>query len=328
MDDVFAIQSEIASSITDQLKVKLTGADKQKHDKDIDAYTMYMKATQLFYSSGEASLRQAMELLENAIANDPKFVRAIAGLSTAWFLMASYHYEDWEESLKKAELFARKAIELGPDCDEAHAALAQVFNSYDKFEEAVSEAWKAIQINPNESDAHFLLGLNDFFILGRQETGLKELERGRELDPLSAGMAYMLAQAYDLTGMGTEAINLLLKLRDIDPKNVVIYEALAKHYLMKREFQSAKETLEAGMKIEPENIVLQISQGILSALTGDKENALGILNSLHNAKDETNRLYAALYIGAALKESDRAFGALMRLAETHAWPIEVSPSFA
>lgn len=324
MDDVLAIQSEIASSITDQLKVKLIGTDKQRHDtRDIDAYTMYMKAMQLFYVSGEASLRQAMELLENAIANDPTFVRAIAGLSTAWFLIASHHYEDWEESLKKAELFARKAIELGPDCDEAHAALSQVFHSNDRFEEAVSEARKAIQINPNASDAHFLLGMNDFFILGRQDSGLKELEKGRELDPLSAGSASILAQAYDLTGRGTEALKLLLKLRDLDPKNMIIYEALASHYLMQRDFQSAKETVEAGMKIEQENIHSQISQGILFSMTGDKENAKRILSNLLNAKDESNRLNAALYIGAALGDLDQAFRALSRLAETHAWPFNV-----
>ncbi len=322
--DVFAIQSEIASSIATQLKIRLIGAEKQKHDtRDIDAYTMYMKAMQLFYVSGEASLRRAVELLENAVANDPRFVRAIAGLSSAWFLIAANHYEDWEESLKKAELFARRAIELGPDCDESHAALAQVFHANDRFEDAVSEAWKAVQINPNASDAHFLLGLNDFFVFGRQESGLKELEKGRELDPLSAGFASMLAQAFDLTGRSNDALNLLLKLKSLDPKNIVVYESLASHYLIRRDFQGTKDMLEAGMKIEPENVQLQISQGMLFAMRGDKENAKLILSKLLNAKDETNRLDAALYIGAVLGDLDLALKALMRLAETHAWPFDV-----
>jgi tetratricopeptide (TPR) repeat protein len=163
--------------------------------------------------------------------------------------MAANHYEDWKAALKKAEFFARRAIELGPDSDEAHAALSQVFSSYDRFEEAVAEAQKAIQINPNESDARFLLGSYDFFILGRQDIGLKELEKGRELDPLSAGKALFLSEAYYLMGKGADALDLLLKLRDIDSKNVIIYNALATHYLMEQDFKNAKETLEAGMKI-------------------------------------------------------------------------------
>lgn len=325
MDDVFAIQSEIASNITDQLKIKLdVGVEKHRHDtKDIDAYTMYMKATQLFYVSGELSLRQAVDLLEKAVAKDPTFVRAIAGLSTAWFMIAVHHYEDWAESLKKAELFARRAIELGADYDEGHAALSQVFHSYDRFEEAISEARKAIQINPNASDAHGLLGVNDFFILGRQGSGLKELEKARELDPLSAGSTFMLAEAYEMAGRAGEALELLLKFRNLDPKNMVIYEALTSYYLLMRDFKNAKETLETGMKIEPENIHSQISEGILFAMTGDKDNANRILGNLLNARDESNRLNATLYIGAALGDLDLAFKALMRLAETHAWPFDI-----
>lgn len=324
LDDVFAIQSEIASNITDQLKVKLVETAKERRDtNDIDAYTMYMKAIQLFYVSGEASLRQAIELLENAVTKDPTFVRAVAGLSSAWHLIATNHYEDWEASLKKAELFARKAIELGPDLDEGHAALSQVFHSNDRFEEAITEAQKAIQINPNSSDAHGLLGINDFFILGREDSGLKELEKARELDPLSAGSTSMLALAYVLTGKTNEGLNILLRFRDIDPKNIVIFDAIATHYIMMRDFQSAKEILEVGMKIEPENIQSQISRGILFALTGDKESANHVLSNLMNARDESNRLYAALGIGAALGDLDVAFRALMRLAETHAWPFDI-----
>jgi adenylate cyclase len=321
LDDVFEIQTDIASNIAQQLKIKLVGSETA--EPDIDAYTMYMKAMQLLYESDEGSLKRVIELLEHAIEKDPNFARAVAGLSTAWTMMGVNHYEDWTVSLEKASAYAKRAVKLDPNCDEAHTAMAQVFHSEDHFEEAISEAKKAIQINPSTSDAYFLLGMNDFFIFGRKEDGLKELERSRELDPLSIGPPTVLAFAYDLIGREKEAIELLLKLRYLHPEDSSILDNIANHYLIHLDFQRAREAVEEGIKIEPDSVELKISRGIIFALTGDRENAKLVLNDLMKQKDESNRLDATLYISAALGDNDAAFSALMRLGETHAWPYHV-----
>jgi adenylate cyclase len=220
LDDVFEIQSNIASNIAEQLRIKLIEAEKrvERDTRDIDAYTMYMKAMQLLYENDEESLRRSLGLLEHAVAKDPTFARATAGQSNAWIYLTVNHYEDWSTAIEKAGYYANKAVQLDPDCSEAHAALAEVFSSKDEFEKASSEARRAIQINPSNSQAYSLLGMNDFFILEKKEDGLKELERSRDLDPLR-GSAAILAFAYDLLGRRTEALNLLLKLRVIDPEN-------------------------------------------------------------------------------------------------------------
>jgi len=324
LDDIFEIQSDIASNIAQQLKIKLIGSGKVERDgRDIDAYTMYMKAMQLLYENDEGSIRRSIELLEQAVAKDSTFARAMAGLSNAWTIMgANHHYEDWTASLEKATDYANRAVQLDPDCDEAHSALAQVFNSSDKFEETIREAKRAIQINPSNSDAYILLGMNDFFILDLKEEGLKELERARELDPLR-GSAEVLAFAYDLLGREADALDLLLKIRYVQPKNAALYDDIANHYFIFRDFQKARQAIEDGLKIEPGNVALEISRGILSALTGERDDAKRILEDLKKSDDENSRLDAALYIGASLGDLDQAFEALMRLGETHAWPYHV-----
>jgi adenylate cyclase len=320
LDDVFEIQTDSASNIADQLKIKLVGSE--TIEPDIDAYTMYMKAKQLLYDTSEASVRRAIELLEHAIAKDPDFARALAGLSSAWTMMAVIHYEDWTTSLEKASNYAKRAVQLDPNCDEAHSALAHVFHTNDKFEEAILEAKRAIQINPSNSDAHWLLGVNDFFILGRKEVGLKELERSRELDPIRDSVA-VLAFAYDLIGRQAEALDILLKLQYLEPKNGSVYDDIANHYLTLRDFQNASKALEDGLKVEEGNIELQISRGILFGLIGEREKAKRVLGDILKSKDENYRLDVALYIGSVLGDLDQAFKALMRLAETHAWPYHV-----
>lgn len=324
LDDVFEIQSDIATNIAEQLRIKLIGAEKIDGDasRDIDAYTMYMKAMQLLYESDEKSIRRAIELLEHGVEKDPSFARAFAGLSTSWFYLAVNHYEDWTASIEKASNFANRAVQLDPDCDEAHAALAQVFSSNDEFEKAGSEARRAIEINSSNSDAYSLLGMTDFFILDKREIGLKELERSRELDPLR-GSAAILAFAYDLMGRQAEALDLLMKLRYIQPKNGSVYDDIANHYFMLGDFQNARQTIEDGLKIEPNNMELQISLGILFALTGERDKAKSVLDNLSKSENENNRLDAALYIGATLGDLDRAFDALKRLADTHAWAYHV-----
>jgi adenylate cyclase len=320
LDDVFEIQTDIASNIAQQLKIKLVGSE--TIEPDIDAYTMYMKAMQLLYDNNEASIRRAIELLEHATAKDPYFARAFAGLSHAWTMMGVDHYEDWTASLEKASNYAKRAVQIDPNSDEAHSALAEVFNSSDKFEEVTWEARRAIQINPSNSVAYLLLGMNDFFMFDRKEDGLKELERSRELDPIK-GSVEILAYAYDLIGRGDEALDLLTKLQYLEPENGSIFDDIANHYFILRDFQSAGKVIDDGLKTEPGNIELQISRGILFGLTGEKEKAREVLGDLLKSKKESSRLDAALYIGAVLGDLDQAFKALTRLAETHAWPYHV-----
>ncbi len=323
LDDIFEIQSNIASNIAEQLRIRLVEPEKLRGDSsDIDAYTTYMKAMQLLYENDETSLRRAIDLLEHAVTKDPTFARAIAGLSNAWTSMGVLHYEDWTSSLKKASDYANRAVELAPECDDAHSALSQVYSSLDRFEEETLEAKRAIQLNPSNSIAHLHLGMEDFFNADRREEGLKELERARELDPLT-GASAVLGFAYDLVGRQKEARDLLLKRQYLEPRDGSVYDDTANHYFMLGDFQKAREAIDDGLKIDPSNKELEISLGMWFAMTGDRENAKRVLGDLLKSEDETNRLNAALYIGAALGDLDEAFKALMRLAETHAWPYHV-----
>ena len=159
LQDIFAIQTDIARNVSEALQARMrkNGPGAVEAARDIEAYTMYLRAMQLYHENTESSLREAVALFEKAIVKDKSFQPAYTGLAYALSGLA-VGYEDFTASTKKAETAARKALELGPESPEALVAMAHVHLFMDKFEEAASEAEKAIKINPNLSEAYRSLG--------------------------------------------------------------------------------------------------------------------------------------------------------------------------
>ncbi|HZW55346.1 MAG TPA: hypothetical protein VFF30_03575 [Nitrososphaerales archaeon] len=108
-----------------------------------------MKASQLLYGGSKDGAEQAIALLEQAVLRDPSFVRAHVALAYGWWQIGNNGYEDFDFAVTKAEDAALKALQLGPDIAESHAAIANVYSLTDRFEDSIVEAEKAIQINPN-----------------------------------------------------------------------------------------------------------------------------------------------------------------------------------
>jgi len=153
LDDVFAIQSDVASRVSASLRAGVFPSPVHTDAVNVEVYTIYMRAMQLSHESSEPSLRKAKRLLEDAILRDPAFAKAHIGLHHVWIRLGNYGYEEFENCLTQAIAEAEKAQELQPSA-EAHAALAEALQYQDHFEESASEAEKAIRINPNMAEAH------------------------------------------------------------------------------------------------------------------------------------------------------------------------------
>src|SRR5436853_7943641 len=136
----------------------------------------YIRAMQLSHESSEQNLRNAIRLLEDAIARDPAFARAHVGLAHVWVRMGNYGYENFTTTLNNAVAEAQKALELQPSSAEAHAALAEAFQYQDRFVEAAFVVEIAIRSNPNIAEAHSALGLT-YSTEGRLEKGLVHLRK-------------------------------------------------------------------------------------------------------------------------------------------------------
>jgi adenylate cyclase len=329
LDDIFAIQSDIASKVASSVTAGLVPVSSKGDTKDIEAYTLYIKGIQDFHQGSEASLREAVELLGKAVARDPKFVKAHAGLAVAWLRLATGGYENYDVAETWAEPMAKKALELDPGSAEAHAAMASVCNVLDKFDQVRLEAEAAVKINPNLSEAHLAIGI-DLASMGRLDEALESMEKAHELDPLAVHVADILGRTARVAGKVERSLEILGRMSVLSPNNPRVISGLVESYMVKQDFEAAEKLLNEGLRISPREPLLRLNQGLLLVYTGRRKEAEEALSELERDKVEAFRLYGQLFINAALGNLDAAFNALSRQAEIHAWPFLIGtlPVFA
>ncbi|HZW55001.1 MAG TPA: tetratricopeptide repeat protein, partial [Nitrososphaerales archaeon] len=295
-----------------------SGVKKHEDTKDVNAYTSYLKAVQLYHEYTERSLRESIKLFEKAISLDGNFVRAYAGLSHSWVRLVFLGYEDFTVITEKAYPASRKTLELGPNFAEAHAAMAEVAGALDRFAESLMEAEKAVQINPNLSEAHMDLGILHCN-LDDLNKALPSFEKAYELDPLSVVLGGFVALIAQIAGRKTLALSVLERMRELNPRNERVYVVFANYYIQEGNFKEAQAMLDRGRSISPSELHLKINQGVLYALTGRRKEAEGVLQEILQDKIEGVRLLGEVFIHSALGNLDEAFRALTRQAETHEW---------
>ena len=233
LDDVFAIQSEVAQAIADQLNAKLSPAEKeaikQRPTADLVAYDLYLRAEALgaatsFNARLKENLLEATRLLEQAIARDPTFFLAYCQLAEAHDLIYFFGSDHTPARLALANTAIQSALHLRPDSGEAHLALAQHFyRGYRDYEHALAELTLARRLLPNDSLVFELTG----FITrrqGRWDESTMDLERALELDPRNLFFLQQLSFTYEFQRRYRDLAAVLdraLKLVPSDPETRV-----------------------------------------------------------------------------------------------------------
>jgi TolB-like protein/class 3 adenylate cyclase/Tfp pilus assembly protein PilF len=203
--DVFAIQSEIAKAIADQLQAKLSPHEKAAIEKpptsDVTAFDLYSRAKSLllttsFSAIGGRNMYQAVGLLEQALARDPSFFLAQCQLAYAHDNLYFLGIDHTPPRLALAEAAVNAAVRLRPDAGEAHVARAEhLYRAYLDYDGALAELENARRTLPNDPRVFELLG----YIArrrGHQEEGLRNLERAIELDPRNFFTLQQIALTY------------------------------------------------------------------------------------------------------------------------------------
>ena len=221
LTDIFAVESDIAKTIADTLQAKLTSSEKQliaaKPTSDAAAYEFYLKGHLLWGKRGGDNIRQAIAFYEQAIARDPNFALAYAGLADAFVLQPLYTGVAPSEAHPKANAAALKALQLDDKLAEAHNALAHVL--FDAFDMAgsIAEFQRAIALNPNYATAHHWYAVLPLTAIGRFDEGIAEGKRALELDPLSPIINADLGKTLIDARRWDEAIGQLRRTLQIDP---------------------------------------------------------------------------------------------------------------
>src|SRR6266496_1681281 len=187
LDDVFAIQEEIARSIAEALSVQLkvgSVGHAERPTQDMRAYDNYLQARTLITQRSPTNVRSAIPLLEAAVQRDPTFAKAWAALAQARALAPYFLPIDTTESLQNAENAARKALALDASLAAAHSALADVLRDRYHWSEAEAEYRRALELSPGEAETHNQYA-QMLLSVGHTDSALEHADRACELDPLA-----------------------------------------------------------------------------------------------------------------------------------------------
>lgn len=318
LNDIFAVESDIAKTIADTLQAKLSGAEKnaiaKKPTENTEAYELYLKGRYFWNRRTAENLQEALSYFKQAVEKDSSYALAYAGIADCYSTLVSYSNDAPANYLPPAFVAARRAVQLDDQLGEAHTALASTLSTDLQFPAAEAEFKRAIDLNPNYATARQWHG-ESLQALGRSDEALPELKRARELDPLSLIINSSLASVLDTAGRYAEALQQIDRALALDSNFGVahlfrgqILEDQGKLNEAVAEYRKAENTVP---RAECQSLI-----ACIYARTGRVEEARQILADLTGAAQHGYvPSYALAQIHVALGQNEEALSRLEKAYE-------------
>ena len=325
LEDVFAVQEEIAQAVVRALEVKLVAARGplvRPATKDLMAYDLFLKGRYVRRGMAPDQMRLAIEYFEQAVARDPSYARAYAWLSDTHWLQIVLASKPTSEEVPRAREYAIAALALDSSLAEAHWAMAQLLAGFDWDQPAAERAFKrAILLDPGFEEARHLYGIF-LFHWNRIDEAEAELTRTLEIDPLLAAAHHTLGRLHLSMRRPDQAITHLREALALEPMFSLAYSQLGHAYLQKGMPAQAITEFEAGARIGSPSDKAHLAYGY--AMVGRHEDAMAILANLMSPGNHPPPFHMALaYVG--LGDHNEAFRWLEQAREEHApWLITVN----
>ncbi len=281
LNDIFAVQSEIAGNVAKALRLKLVPrhTPNKPSPENLDVYTLCLKARFLWNKRTKEGIEQAISLFEEALKLDPDSARVNAGLADCYYIAADRRYMDVDEGEMKAMEFVTKALKLDPSLPDAHATLGLILDGQQKYSEAEKEYGTAISLNPNYASAHqwyhmLLMGT------GRLREGLHEIEKAAELDPLSPIINTNLAVAYLAAGRLDDSMSVINKLIQTEPGWPDGYAIRSYGHAKRGLRNESLADVEMFYKLTGDECGYKVTRAECEALLDNKEEALRLIEEV------------------------------------------------
>jgi adenylate cyclase len=341
--DVFAVQEEIAKEVSEKLRLKLTGTEKEQLAKrpteNLKAFQYYMQGRAAAQRRTNADLLESVSYFEKALQEDNRYALAYAGLSDAYANLGYYGSIAPIEGRRKAEEAARKALELDDNLAEAHVALGLIYIGFAPSNFAVGdrELRHAIELNPNLAVARYNLGLS-FIRQGRLDEASAEMAKSRELDPISSIIARAVVIPHYFKRDYARAFDLLRQANELGPPLSATWEIGL--YIKNGSLDEAFAEIEKAKAVRRNDPLIVYSTGMAYAEAGKKAEALQKIKELETLSQGTlSTAHWIAKIYATLNDKEQAFSWLDRALASGAigvfykdepiWdPIRDDPRFA
>ncbi|HEV2119560.1 MAG TPA: tetratricopeptide repeat protein [Candidatus Bathyarchaeia archaeon] len=335
LEDIFAVQSEIAQKVAHELEVQIKKDEKlnlgKKTTDSKEAYSLYLEGRHFLSTRTEESLRKAIERFEKALEKDPQYALAYTGVADSYAVLALLEFVPPKEAFPKARTAAEKALEIDSRLAEAHTSLGVVRFQYDwDWEGSEKELKRAIELNPSYAPAHQFYA--DFLkSQGRFDEALSEMGYAGALDPLSLSINTGIGHVLYLSRQYDRAIEQYRNTIKLDPNFIQARLWFGRPYLQKRMYKEAIAELSHAVDLSGESTISLAMLGHANGTAGRNNEAKRILEKL---MDRSKKQYVPSYwiamIHVGLGDKNNAFMWLERaFQERSSWLVwaRVEPRF-
>jgi TolB-like protein/DNA-binding winged helix-turn-helix (wHTH) protein/uncharacterized membrane protein len=321
LKDILLLQSTAARDIATEIQGEVTGPNSGQSATSgmtvqPGAYEAYLEGLYFWNKRTTQGLRRAIECFQEATAKDPKYAPAFAGLADAYAMASSYDLAAQHELMPKARDAALRALEINQNLAEAHASLAVIAQNYDwDWHAAESEFIKAISANPNYATAHHWYA-EDLALRGRFKDAFAEMDRARQLDPLSLIISADTGAVLYFSRQHDAAIKQLRTVLDMEP-DFPRAHILVGAYIAVGRYADALADIDSWLRIEDSPLARAMQVYVL-ARSGHQDRAREVLQTLritsHECRIDPITLVLA-YTG--LNDRDDAFLWLQKAYSEH-----------
>ncbi len=322
LNDVLALQTEVARAIAREVQIKLTASEQTRLDLDnnrsVDsqAHELYLRGRHFWYKRTEEGMRNSIEFFENAIRHDPSYAPAYHGVSDAHTMLACRGIVPAAEAFHKAKTAARQALRIEPELGEGYASLAHVrLHDWD-WVGLEEEFTRSIDLNPGHAITHYWYA-EYLMAMGRCEEAIARVKQSLRWDPInpalyaSVGMILYLAHCYD------DALAMLRQGAEIDPSHYVLHLRMGLVYQQKHQPKQAIAAMEQAVALSQggTEALAGLAQSYASA--GDDAAARRIESELIGSEKRYVSPYNLARMHGSLGEPDRALEWLVKAYEEH-----------
>jgi TolB-like protein/Flp pilus assembly protein TadD len=321
LTDVFQVQGDIAGRVAEALGVELASKQRErlaeKPTENLAAYDLYLRGQHAFHRRTAAGLTEARSFFEQAIARDPSFAPAYAGLADVYAVLPFWLDISPQQTYPRAVAAALQALRLDSTVGRAHGALADVRALYEWNWTAAERGFRrALELDPNNANIHHWYGEDFLIVVGRKDEAVREGQRARELDPLTPVYGSTLAQTLLSIGRYDEALSLVDGIISLDPKYPVAYEARGRVFLHTGRYAEAVRAFQQALELAEGNAITQSLLAYAYTRVARRSDAARLLSKLET---QANREYASAtalaIVHAGLGDTTAAFRWLETAAE-------------